>query len=69
MTTATKIRILSDTVEENDPSGPVPVGTVVEAYLPSLSDYVMEPGEAWFVRPDTNEEWLALPGDYEVIYD
>lgn len=43
-------------------------GLQVDAYLTGEDDFFITPGEAWFVRPDTGEEWIALPGDFEEVY-
>jgi flagellar biosynthesis protein FliP len=66
----TDIQILSDYVDEYDEAAgvqPVPTGTLVPAYITSELDYIIEPGEAWYVRPDTGDDWLSLPGDYQVV--
>ncbi len=64
-----KVRILSDWTFDEDGSPPVEAGTVVLGVLPGNEGYLMEPGEVWYIRPDTGEEWLSLPADYEVVND
>lgn len=64
----TQIEVLDDFVEDpEDPSGPVAPGTIVEAYITKSGEEFVSAGEAWYIRPDTEEEWLSLPGDFRLV--
>jgi hypothetical protein len=63
------IKVLRDKVPATDPSGPVPVGTIIRGASIRETSFVQEPGEAWYLRPDTNEPWYSLPGDYALVFE
>lgn len=60
------IRILFDWTDEPGTLA-VPEGTIVQAYLPLVDEYIESPGEAWYVHPISGADWLSLPGDYEIV--
>lgn len=62
----TRIKILHD-YAEYDGDETMPVGTEVEAYITLPDESIYEPGEAWYINPFTNEDWISFPGDYEVV--
>ena len=63
------IKVLRDKVSATDPSGPVTPGTIVRNASIRDVSFVQEPGEVWYLRPDTNEPWYSLPGDYELVFE
>lgn len=63
--TLTRIRVNRDV--DPDIWGLLEQGLEVDAYITQEDEFFIDPGEAWFVRPDTGEEWIALSGDYEVV--
>lgn len=65
--TVAKIRIIRDYTAPGDKTPPIAEGTEIYADILGPEDCVLEPGEAWYLHPDTSEDWMSLPGDFEIV--
>ena len=65
--TLVEVEILHDFLNDGDSGTAVPSGTIVEAYTPDDTEYIVEAGEVWYIRPDTGEDWMSFPGDYRRV--